>query len=125
MAFIDAPETKQLWGPAAKAALQAKLSCGDQVLVVVTDTDQYGRSVSLVLREGEDVNLAQVADGAAWLYTAYLKAAPREVRALYETAFEAARRTHRGLWGAPGEGAGGAPLNPREWRRLNPRAANS
>jgi len=63
-----------------------------------------------------------VATGHAWLYFAFLKNLPVEARREYDAAAKRAQAAKMGLWGMKGEGEGGAPLNPREWRKANPRS---
>lgn len=102
---IDAPESKQDYGPQSKAAL-AKLLAGQLVKVKVLDTDRYGRSVGEIwLGDTLDVNLWMVQNGHAWWYKAYGKNRPDmgEAEAL-------ARELQRGLW------ATGTPQAPWEWR---------
>lgn len=118
---IDAPESKQLSGPQSAAALSSLLPKGCTVTVYEADKDQYGRTVGLVVKDGIDINYQQVAAGNAWLYFVFLKNFPRDIRVCYERAFDEAKRRKAGLWGRPGEGEGGEPLNPREWRKAHPR----
>jgi endonuclease YncB( thermonuclease family) len=128
LAFVDAPESKQSYGKEAGASLTAKLGGkGAKVTVFVTDKDQYGRTVGLIFNsDGLDVNYLQVAEGNAWLYQQYLngKEVPRELKAAYQEAFLRAQHGKVGLWGHhASETPDGRPLNPREFRKANPRGS--
>jgi endonuclease YncB( thermonuclease family) len=113
---VDAPESKQEFGPQAGDSLRT-LVLNARVVVEVMDVDQYGRTVARVVREadGLDVNLEQVGRGCAWLYTQYAKKHAPAYRDAYFAAEAAARAARRGLWAAPN------PQNPREWRIQHPR----
>lgn len=67
---IDAPESKQAFGSAAKKSL-AELAFGHEVKVIASTTDDYGRKVAQVYRGSFWINLAQVERGMAWHYTHY------------------------------------------------------
>jgi len=101
---IDAPELGQPYGQAAKRALASKVF-GQEVQVIRTTTDQYGRTVGKVVIDGRDVNLEMIEEGMAWHYGRYdasppLRAAEREARA-----------ARRGLW------QDANPVPPWDWRR--------
>jgi len=102
---IDAPESKQDFGPQSKAALTG-LVLGKNVKVKITDTDRYGRSIGeLWIGDTLDVNLWMVRNGYAWWYKAYGKMRPD-----LEAAQNQARSSKRGLWTAS------SPQEPWEWR---------
>ena len=102
---VDTPESKQEYGPEAKAALQG-LVLGKQVKVKIRNTDRYGRSVGeLWLGDTLDVNLWLVKHGHAWWYQAYGKDRPD-----LASAEKQARSSRLGLW------AKGEPQAPWEWR---------
>ncbi|MBB6431541.1 thermonuclease family protein [Algisphaera agarilytica] len=107
---IDAPETGQAFGTQAKKALSDQVF-GEDVAVVVTDTDRYQRKIGRVYvkvrGKTRDINLAMVAAGMAWHYTAY-----SDDPELAE-AEETARKKRRGLWRDPD------PMPPWEWRKQN------
>jgi endonuclease YncB( thermonuclease family) len=105
MFAIDAPESDQPYGQAAKRALSDKLLSQD-VRIVLQDVDNYGRMVSTVYLGGRDINLEQVQSGLAWWYRDF---APDD-RAMRE-AETAARNADRGLW------QDADPTPPWEWRR--------
>ena len=102
---IDTPERGQPWGSRSRERL-SELAFGQEVRVVVRDTDRYGRSVGRVWAGPVDVNAAMVRDGAAWVYRRYLKDA--SLLAIEDEA----RAAKRGLWGLPE--AERTP--PWEWR---------
>lgn len=93
---IDAPEKRQPYGNAARAAL-VKLIGNRQVFVDVIETDRYGRKVVRVYREPDrlDVVKAMVRDGHVWVYRRTV-----HDRSLIELE-EAARASKRGLWALP------------------------
>lgn len=91
LAQIDAPESGQAWGRAAKRAL-SQMCFGKQARVVVVDRDRYGRVVGEVFVAELHVNREMVRGGHAWAYTDY--APSTEIVALEDEA----RRESRGLW---------------------------
>lgn len=102
---IDAPESKQEYGPAAKAALESVIR-GKSVKVKVIDTDRYGRSVGeLWIGDTLDVNLWMVKNGHAWWYEAYGKKRPD-----LGGAQRKAQSAQLGLW------KNGTPEAPWDWR---------
>jgi len=116
LAAIDAPESRQAYGTAAKRSLAA-LVFGAQVEVEYSKRDRYGRIVGRVLRDGRDVSLAQLEAGLAWHYLRYANEQSPPDRAAYAQAERDARALRRGLW------ADGAPLAPWEWRAQRRRRA--
>ena len=103
---IDAPESSQPGGAAAKRRLSA-LAYGKTATVRVSTQDRYGRSVGEVRVDGVDVNAALVRDGNAWAYRDYLRD-PKLLQLEKE-----ARVARRGLWAA----APPQPTAPWEWRK--------
>ena len=86
LAYIDAPELQQAHGMAARDALR-RLIDGQQVEVVVFDTDQYGREV------------AQIEEGHAWHYVSIAKRRQDKADfAAYSHAEAGARSSRFGLW---------------------------
>lgn len=112
LAGIDAPERGQSFGDASKKSLSV-LAFNQAVTVVWHKRDRYGRLVGVVRVQpsGTDVNLAQVAAGMAWHYSAYAGEQTAGDRDLYGSAEAQARETRRGLWRDP------APVPPWEFRR--------
>jgi endonuclease YncB( thermonuclease family) len=90
LAGIDAPESRQPWGSWAQQALSA-LVFRKTVVVMVQDTDRYGRTVGTVWVDRLNVNAEMVRQGHAWVYRQYLR--DRSLLALEE-----ARQARRGLW---------------------------
>lgn len=97
LAGIDAPELKQPFGPESRDALRQSV-LNQSVTVDTNKQDRYGRAVSKVLLNGEDVNLKQVSAGLAWVYTDYIKELSVQDRQQYSAAEAAANDAHIGLW---------------------------
>lgn len=104
---IDTPEVYsglECGGPAASAALTAKLPVGTRVRLVSDPTqasvDRYGRLLRYVERvaDGRDMNRAQVLAGMARVYV-YDNVPFRRVGS-YRLAQRSAQAAGRGLWGA-------------------------
>mgnify|MGYP001199796762 FL=1 len=106
---IDAPEKKQPFGAHAKETLSRQLF-GQAVTVEWTKTDRYGRIVGKIEVDGFDVNLEQLREGSAWVYTQYLRELPVEDRKLYLEAERQAKSERRGLW------RDSDPEPPWQWR---------
>lgn len=106
---IDAPESSQDFGQASKRNLSA-LVFGKDVTVRWSKRDRYGRIIGTVLRNDEDVNLAQLRAGFAWYFRQYERDVPSQMRATYAAAEAEARQAHRGLWAQPN------PTPPWEFR---------
>ena len=102
---IDTPERGQPHGNAARKALEAHVA-GLRIDVAIQDTDRYGRTVGIVYRNGQNINLALVRDGWAWWYERYA----RNDRQLAQAQREA-KAARRGLW------QDNNPIPPWEWRR--------
>lgn len=112
---IDAPESGQPFGKAAKQSLSSMVY-GQSVEVEVMDTDRYGRTVARVFVDGDDVNAAQLRSGYAWLYAQYCK----DWVCDDWTELEAKARSSRvGLW------ADQNPTPPWQWRRDKKGASTS
>lgn len=104
LAEIDAPEKAQAFGQTSRNSL-ANLCFGKSATFESNAKDQYGRTVSRVVCDGEDANKKQVALGYAWVYTQYSK----------DTSFlplqKQAREMRLGLW------ADASPTPPWLFRR--------
>lgn len=111
---IDAPETEQTFGGMSQIIL-ARMIEGRRIDVSAVDRDIYGRYVSVVLCDGEDVCLRMIERGAAWPYFHYFNRMPRDVAQTYRHAYEVARRDRVGLWQ---EDNPEAPWNWRKRHRL-------
>jgi endonuclease YncB( thermonuclease family) len=73
LAGIDCPETFQVHGEAAKQFVLSKVS--DRRVRIEPETiDRYGRTVGIVLINGENLNEQIVANGHGWVYRKYCKA---------------------------------------------------
>jgi endonuclease YncB( thermonuclease family) len=103
---IDAPEHDQPHGEQAKRELLSMIG-GQQVVLVPSDTDRYGRTVVRVWVGTLDVNREMVKRGAAWFESEYSKDA-----VLYEEE-NRARDQKRGLWALTLKDR----IEPWVWRR--------
>jgi endonuclease YncB( thermonuclease family) len=108
---IDAPESGQPHGKAAKAAL-ADLIYGKAVEVEPYQQDRYDRLVARVWIDGMNVNAEMLRTGNAWTYRRY---ADDPAYCTYE---QAARDLGRGLWRLPAN----QRVAPWEWRQRKSRA---
>ena len=106
---IDAPESKQAYGQAAKENL-SRMIFGKEVKVVWSKMDKYGRVVGKILLDGRDINIEQIKAGYAWHYKSYAREQPPEDRLSYAAAEQEARAGKRGLWQDPD------PTPPGEFR---------
>ncbi len=104
LAHIDAPESSQPFGKAAKQQLSG-LCYGRTVRVEQTGLpDRYGRLIAVIICEGVNVNRSMVRSGYAWHFIKYSKDMS------YAGAEREARAARRGLWADPG------PVSPWDWR---------
>lgn len=108
----DAPELRQPGGGESRRRLET-LVAGAQVRVEFKFADKYGQVLGLVLKDGDDINYAQLAEGMAWHRTNLVNELGAEERKAYERAEAEARAARRGLW------QGQTPLAPWEYRREN------
>jgi len=97
LAGIDAPEKKQPFGNSSRESL-SELVFDKPVEVVTSKNDRYGRKIGKVLVKGQDVNLAQVKRGMAWVYRKYQHEQSYNDQREYEVAEDAAKAGKRGLW---------------------------
>lgn len=102
---IDAPEKSQPFGDQATRHLSS-LIFGEEVSVLNTRKDRYGRTLGRVERNGEDIGLLMIQDGYAWAY----KAGKTKAFADYASQQKAAKADHRGLWQQT------KPKAPSRWR---------
>lgn len=110
LAGIDAPESRQDYGYAAKQKL-SELIFGRKVTVIIYKEDRYGRSIAKILLNGRDINLAMVEAGMAWHYKEYENEQEIADRKLYADAEIKAREGKIALWSLPN------PFKPSEFRR--------
>lgn len=109
LACIDAPETAQgVIGTQSTATLSALLSGGNLKLKAQT-IDRYGRTVAEVIASGQNVNVALVKRGAAFVYWKYLNKCNRQT---YAAAEDDAKRNSRGVWKW-----GGSVVKPWDFRK--------
>lgn len=113
LAGIDAPETGQPYGRAAKNAL-ARRVFDRWVRVETTKFDHYGRIVGKVTENGRDVGRDQVTTGMAWWLQVFASEQSPEDQRDYAEAQTRARETRRGLW------RDREPIPPWLWRREHP-----
>ena len=98
LASIDAPELDQAYGPSSRAILAAMV-LGQSVTVTYAQKDFYDRVVGTVFKpDCSQVNLSQVAAGAAWYYEAYQCDIDIRQRQAYAAAHASARTAKKGLW---------------------------
>lgn len=95
---IDAPELDQAYGPSSRAHLAAMV-LGQSVTVTYAQTDRYDRVLGTVFKpDCSQVNLSQVASGAAWYYEAYQCDIDIRQRQAYAAAQVSAHTAKKGLW---------------------------
>lgn len=117
LASIDAPEKAQPFGKKSRQMLSA-LVFGQDVRIVYTDTDRYGRIVGHIYRVEQHINLLMVSSGGAWAYRKYL--GPDGDAFLDAEA--TARQNRLGLWALQDDQI----MPPWEWRqRTRSKAAPS
>jgi micrococcal nuclease len=104
---IDAPESDQPHGTAARDALRELIS-GRDVMVQFTGAQTYGRRVARIYIDDVYVNHDMVADGWAWHYDRYTEDEEREE---FVAAEESAQEERVGLW------VDDNPIKPECWRR--------
>ena len=92
IAAIDAPESRQAFGPQARKNL-VQLCLRQRARIQVLEKDRYGRNVANVRCGDTDVASAQVRAGLAWVYTPYARQHPHLVPLQRQ-----ARASHIGLW---------------------------
>lgn len=107
MIGIDTPEVHgrvECGGPKASRWLKKRLPVGTQVRLVSDSsqarTDDYGRALRYVerIRDGKDMNRAQVRAGNAEVYV-FWRSGPFKRVAKYRASERKAMRADRGIWG--------------------------
>jgi endonuclease YncB( thermonuclease family) len=106
---IDAPESRQPGGAAAKDHLAHQLRV-TTINVEWSKTDRYGRILGQVFRGSTDVGLEQIRAGHAWHFKKYQAEQSVSDQAAYSSAETEARTARRGLWSASN------PVPPWDWR---------
>jgi len=104
VAEIDAPESRQPFGAAAKRSL-SDLCFKVRAEIRPTALDRYGRTVARVTCRGQDASAHQVRSGMAWVFERY--ASDRSLFQLQDDA----KAAGRGLWSER------TPVPPWEWRK--------
>lgn len=102
---IDAPESGQAYGSAAKREL-SRLIYGKTVVVMPSGVDRYGRMIARLRVGGVDVATEMVRRGAAWVFVSYshdTSLPPIEAQA---------RSARIGLWALPAD----QRQPPWDWR---------
>ena len=101
---IDAPENNQPWGNEATTALSTKV-LSQEVQVMVTGIDQYGRTLGKVFLNEININRWLISEGHAWVYQHYSQ---DETLIVIETK---AREANVGLWSLADA------IPPWDWRK--------
>lgn len=112
LAHIDCPEAKrsQPFGQQAKKALAA-LCFGQQVVVLVKQSDRYGRLIAVVVnRQKQVLNFELMKQGLAWHFKKY------STDPIYAQLELQARKNKLGLWQDP------HAIAPWEWRKPKPKS---
>lgn len=95
---VDAPEKMQAFGRKSKFSL-SDLTLLKQVEVKTGQYVQDGRTLGVVLVQGEDVNLSQLQRGMAWMDPEERKSPSAQDRNAYKEAQAVAKVRRLGLWG--------------------------
>jgi endonuclease YncB( thermonuclease family) len=106
---IDAPESKQDFGMAARKDLEARILDKD-VKVIVHKKDSEGRYMGTLFFEGQDIGVRMLENGSAWHYKRVSGEQSSEARVRYARAELKARESKLGLW------ASAIPMPPWEFR---------
>lgn len=94
---IDAPESKQRYGKESREYL-LRLINGKRVIVHAVERDIYGRVVSQIICNGNDICLAMLEAGLAWPYYRYFHILKESDRRRYKEAAQNAKQARLGLW---------------------------
>ncbi len=117
LACIDAPEMKQAGGVESRDFLRGMLPDNAEVVLVIAETDRFGRSVAEVYapirnsREETAVNGEMVRAGHAHFYERFKSSCPDNAE-MYEVWEEAAIASKTGVWSGNAE-------RPWDYRRRN------
>lgn len=106
---IDAPESKQDFGAAARKDLETRVLDKD-VKVIVHRKDSEGRYMGTLFFEGQDIGVRMLENGSAWHYKRVSGEQSSEARVRYAKAELKARESKLGLW------ASAMPMPPWEFR---------
>jgi len=105
----DSPGKSQAFSKNAKQ-FTSEMVYGKTVEVKTKDNDRYGRTIGIVIVEGESLNEALIKNGFAWVYRKYCKAAFCEDWLNLEVV---TRYGKIGQWSEPN------PIPPWEFRHSN------
>lgn len=97
IAWIDAPEFTQPFGPEARDALRELVST-TSIRVRIVDKDRYSRRVAQVWNNKSDVGLEMLRRGLAWNYPGRSPGQSLWCRYRYAAAQRQAIRARKGLW---------------------------
>lgn len=111
LAGIDAPERKQPFGNVSKKHL-SDLAFGRTAEADCYKRDRYKRQICIVKVNGQDVGLAQLDAGLAWVYRQYVGELYPALQIDYRAAEDRAAADRLGLW------RDRDAVPPWEWRRL-------
>jgi len=102
---IDAPEKGQAYGNRSKECLSSMI-WGDSIIVQVSKTDRYGRSIGKVSTSTiQDVGFEMIKAGYAWQYRDFNNDKS------YTLAENLARKNMKGLWQDKN------PIRPQDYRK--------
>jgi endonuclease YncB( thermonuclease family) len=111
---VDCPEAFQVHGENAKQYTIAK-SLHKRVRITPIDIDDYGRTVAVVMVNGENLNEKIIAGGNGWVFRKYCHSEFCESWLKIE---ELARNSRLGLWQHKN------PIPPWEWREQERKRGN-
>ncbi len=103
---VDAPEWDQPYSIEAKRFLQ-HLLLNQTVGIQHLYTDDYARSIALVIYKKVNINHLLVKNGYAWVHDLYCK---ESVCIQWKKTEKQAREDGKGLWASPN------PVSPWEWK---------
>ena len=89
---IDAPEKDQEYGMESRQYLYDRIQ-GKDINIDFISKDRYGRDISIIYINGENINETMVKEGYAWWYKEYSK---KDVQ--YKIYEQKARFGEKGLW---------------------------
>ena len=112
LAYVDAPELDQPWGPESRAAL-SNLVRGATPQFRLLYRDRYARAVAVVSVNRIVCNEHLVREGHAWVYHKHL---PGRLRDRYRRLQRTAQRSGAGLWSDQVR-----PVPPWVWRSTESR----
>ena len=104
---IDAPEKDQEYGMESRQYLYDRIQ-GKDINIDFISKDRYGRDISVIYMNGDNINEAMVKEGYAWWYQDYAK---EDLQ--YREYEKKAREDRKGLWSRKN------PVPPWEFRKRN------